>query len=49
MLVSESDLELCEVGDLRTASLIHDWGELKIDGKGVGDISYDQKTDEDEQ
>ena len=48
-LVAESTLDAQSVQDLRTASLIHDWGELSIDSEGVGDISYDQKTDADEQ
>src|SRR5690348_3387991 len=29
---------------LRTAPWVHDWGEARIDGGGVGDISFDQKT-----
>ena len=37
-----------EKSDLRTVALIHDWGELKINGEGVGDISYSFKTSEDE-
>lgn len=28
---------------LRTSALIHDWGEVIIEGYGVGDISYDKK------
>ena len=48
-LVAENTLDAQSVQDLRTASLIHDWGELSIDGEGVGDISYDQKTNADEQ
>lgn len=30
---------------LRTAALIHDWGEVIIEGRGVGDISFDKKLD----
>lgn len=29
---------------LRTAALVHDWGELSVDNNGVGDVSYDQRT-----
>lgn len=32
-----------------TASLVHDWGELKIDGQGCGDKTFDQHTLTDEQ
>jgi hypothetical protein len=34
-----------ESEQLKIATLVHDWGELKIDGKGIGDVSYDQKTE----
>ncbi len=31
-----------------TTPWIHDWGELKVDGFGVGDVSYSLRTDADE-
>ncbi len=31
--------------ELAIAAWIHDWGELIIDGEGIGDITYDQKND----
>lgn len=30
---------------LYTVPWLHDWGELKVEGQGVGDVSYDKKTD----
>lgn len=37
-----------EADILLTASLVHDWGELKIAGSGHGDITFDQHTTEHE-
>lgn len=31
-----------------TSAIIHDWGELKIDGRGHGDVTFDQHTVEHE-
>lgn len=33
-----------EAATLLTASIIHDWGEIKLDGHGHGDITFDQHT-----
>ena len=33
---------------LYTAPWIHDFGELELEGKGVGDVSFDKKTEADE-
>lgn len=33
---------------LVTTAYVHDWGELKVKGVGVGDVSFDQKTHGDE-
>jgi len=30
---------------LMTAAYVHDWGELIIDGQGIGDITFEQKTE----
>ena len=30
---------------LSTAAWVHDLGELMIEGDGIGDVSFDQKTD----
>ncbi len=41
-------LSKIEISSLMLAARIHDWGEIKIAGKGVGDITFEDKTDEDE-
>lgn len=30
------------------AAKVHDWGEIKTEGMGVGDVSFDKKTEDDE-
>jgi 5'-deoxynucleotidase YfbR-like HD superfamily hydrolase len=48
-IIEQENISNTDAVKLRTAALIHDWGELKIDGKGIGDISYSHKTSEHEE
>lgn len=41
----DNNINQQEKEQLMVAALIHDMGELTVDGDGVGDISYDQKDE----
>jgi 5'-deoxynucleotidase YfbR-like HD superfamily hydrolase len=43
-LSHDTTLSEQERTDLQITALIHDWGELKINGDGIGDVSYSHKT-----